>query len=161
MDGNVVSVERVVAAPAAAIFALLVDPSKHPLIDGSGTVKATKGEPATTLGLGSTFGMSMKLGISYSMLSTIVEFEPDRRIAWQSKPPGLMGRFTAGRIWRYELEAVEGGTRVRESWDISEDHQRALLRLGPTPVKTRENMEKTLARIDEVLAGGSATGSGK
>ena len=34
--------------------------------------------------LGSTFGMSMKLGVPYSMTNTVIEFEPDRRIAWQT-----------------------------------------------------------------------------
>src|SRR5579871_6437121 len=125
VDGDVVSVERVIPAPPERIFALLADPAKHPLIDGSGTVRAAKTETAQHLELGSQFGMSMKLGIPYSMVSTIVEYEPNRRIAWQSRPPHIFGRFTGGRIWRYELEPVDGGTRVRESWDISEDHQRS------------------------------------
>ena len=31
-----------------------------------------------------TFGMSMKMGVPYSMSNTVIEFEPDRRIAWQT-----------------------------------------------------------------------------
>ena len=101
--------------------------------------------------LGSTFGMSMKLGIGYSMLNTVIEFEENRRIAWQARPPGFMGRFSAGRTWRYVLDPVdEDTTRVSETWDISTDHQRVLLKLGGLPEKTRSNMAKTLDRIEEI-----------
>jgi uncharacterized protein YndB with AHSA1/START domain len=151
MDGNVVSVERVIPAPAGAIFDLLADAAKHPLIDGSGTVREVKEGAPQRLSLDATFGMSMKLGMSYSMVNTVIEYEDDRRIAWQAKPKGFAGRFTGGRIWRYELEPVDGGTRVRETWDLSEDHQRAFLKRGGMPDRTRKNMEKTLARIEEVL----------
>ena len=151
MDGDVVSVERVIPAGPAAIFALVSDASRHPEIDGSGTVRQVKPDATHQLGPGSTFGMSMKMGIPYSMASTVIEFEEGRRIAWQSRPPGVIGRFTAGRIWRYELEPVEGGTLVRESWDISQDHQRALLKLGGLPTKTAADMARTLERIEQLV----------
>jgi hypothetical protein len=59
-----------------------------------------------------------------------------------------VGRIAAGRIWRYELEPVDGGTLVKESWDLSEDKQRFFLKLGPLPETTRKNMEKTLACME-------------
>jgi Polyketide cyclase / dehydrase and lipid transport len=151
MDGDVVSVERVIPAGPAAIFALVADAARHPEIDGSGSVKQVKPGAPATLSLGSTFGMSMQLGVKYSMVSTVIEFEQDRRIAWQSRPGGFVGKFVAGRIWRYELEPVEGGTRVRESWDISQDHQRALLRLGGLPEKTAKSMATTLEHIEGLV----------
>ena len=153
MNGDVVSVERVIAAPPETIFALVADAAKHPLIDGSGTVKEVKEGAPERLTLGSTFGMSMKLGIAYSMVNEVIEFEDNRRIAWQAKPRGVAGRFAGGRIWRYELEPADGGTRVRESWDVSRDHQRMLLKRGGLPARTKANMEKTLERIQEVVAG--------
>jgi uncharacterized protein YndB with AHSA1/START domain len=151
MNGNVVSVERVIPAGPAAIFALIADASRHPQIDGSGTVKQVKPGAPHVLSLGATFGMSMQMGVKYSMVSTVIEFEQDRRLAWQSRPGGFVGRFVAGRIWRYELEPTGGGTLVRESWDISQDHQRALLRLGGLPDKTAANMAKTLERIEGIV----------
>jgi uncharacterized protein YndB with AHSA1/START domain len=147
MDGDVVTAEKVIHASPDAIFALLADASRHPDIDGSGTVKKAKTGAPARLSLGSTFGMSMKMGIGYSMVNTVIEFEDNRRIAWQARPPGFLGRISAGRIWRYELEPTEGGTRVRESWDVSQDHQRRMLKMGGMPKKTQENMEKTLERI--------------
>jgi hypothetical protein len=84
------------------------------------------------------------------MSNEVIEFEENRRIAWQARPAGFSGRFTGGRIWRYELEPVDGGTRVRESWDVSQDHQRRLLKLGPIPKQAETSMQKTLERIEEL-----------
>jgi uncharacterized protein YndB with AHSA1/START domain len=147
---DVVTVERVIPAPPEKIFELIADPERHRDIDGSGTVREAKGE-SQKLELGSKFGMSMKMGVPYSMVSTVVEYEPNRRLAWQTRGPGAIGRHVAGRIWRYELEPVDGGTRVRESWDIRQESAvtKPVVRLGAK--KTRENMEKTLARIEELV----------
>jgi uncharacterized protein YndB with AHSA1/START domain len=150
LSDDIVSVERIIAAPPEVIFALLADPAEHPRIDGSATVIATKGPPSEPLKLGSKFGMSMKAGIKYSMESEVVEFEQDRRIAWQSRPFGFKGKLGGGRTWRYELEPTEGGTLVRESWDLSTDRQRRLLKLGGLPAKTKASMEKTLERIESI-----------
>jgi uncharacterized protein YndB with AHSA1/START domain len=146
--GDVETVERVIPAPPEKIFELLVDPRRHHDIDGSGTVQDAKNSPER-LGPGSTFGMSMKAGISYSMESTVIEFEENRRIAWQTRGSGKLGSKFGGRIWRYELEPVDGGTRVRESWDISEERMKAIVR--PARRKTRKSMEQTLARIEELV----------
>jgi uncharacterized protein YndB with AHSA1/START domain len=152
MEGDVVSVERVIAAPPHRIFELLADAAKHSLIDGSGTVQNVVGDGDSRLRLGTNFGMAMRMGVPYRMQSTVVEFEPDRRIAWQSRVAGPVGRFVGGRIWRYVLEPIgDDRTRVIESWDISSDKQRVLLRLGPVPEKTRSNMAATLERIAELV----------
>ncbi|MGO8859334.1 MAG: SRPBCC family protein [Acidimicrobiales bacterium] len=150
MEGHVISVERVIAAPASDLFRIVADANRHPEIDGSGSVVRAKPGTPQVLALGSTFGMSMKVGIPYSMSNTVIEFEQDRRIAWKTVAPGFLGRFLGGRIWRYEFEPVEGGTLVRESWDLSQDRQAALLKLGKMPSATAEGMTKTLARLANV-----------
>lgn len=154
--GDTVSVERVIKAPAAEIFAIVADASRHPEIDGSGSVKRLKQGAPEQLALGSTFGMSMKLGVPYSMSNKVIEFEPDKRIAWQTTLLGPLGRFIGGRIWRYELEGAEGGTLVRESWDISHDRQRFFLRAGPVSEHTKESITKTLDRLAEMTENRSA-----
>ena len=156
MGDTVVSVERVIDAPAAAIFAIVADASRHPEIDGSGSVKQLKQGAPEQLALGSTFGMSMKLGVPYSMSNNVIEFEPDRRIAWQTTFAGPLGRFIGGRIWRYELEASGDGTLVRETWDITQDKQRFMLKAGPVGKQTHDAMAKTLARIAEITESPSA-----
>ena len=149
--GDVVSVERVIPFPPEAIFALIADPSRHPEIDGSGSVRQAKGEPQR-LRLGSRFGMSMRLGIPYGTVNTVVEYEENRRLAWQTFPHVPLGRYFAGRIWRYELEPVEGGTLVRESWDITRESPLTKPLVKRAGDYTRKNMTFTLVRIDEVLS---------
>lgn len=145
---QVVSVERVIPASPAAIFALLVDPDRHHDIDGSGTVVGAK-KGSQRLQLGSKFGMSMKVGMSYSMVSTVVEFDEPRLIAWQTRGPGNLG---GGRIWRYELTPVDGGTLVRESWDITRESFLSKWMVKGLGEKTRENMTATLDRIAQYFS---------
>ncbi len=150
---DVVTVERTIKAEPAAIFAVLADPAKHREIDGSGTVRDAK-EGSQRLAMGSRFGMSMKMGAPYSMTNEVIEFDEPKRIAWQTRPPSSVGaRLFGGRIWRYELEPTEGGTVVRESWDVSQEKQplRALLRLGRARAHTRTAMEATLEKIEALV----------
>jgi uncharacterized protein YndB with AHSA1/START domain len=147
---TVVSVDRVINAPPAALFAVVSDATRHPEIDGSGQlVKAKDGAPQQ-LALGSTFGMSMKMGVPYTVTNTVIEFEQDRRIAWQTVLAGPLGRFLGGRIWRYELEAVEGGTKVTESWDLSQDKQAFFLKNPKIGRHTAASMSKSLDRLAEI-----------
>jgi uncharacterized protein YndB with AHSA1/START domain len=150
---DVETVERVIPAPPEAIFALLVDPARHREIDGSGTVRDPKSDGDQRLELGSQFGMSMHMGMPYSMVSTVIEYEENRRLAWQTRGPTPLGRFVAGRVWRYELDPVDGGTRVRESWDITQESMltKPLVRKGADV--TRRNMAATLERIEAVVTG--------
>jgi uncharacterized protein YndB with AHSA1/START domain len=146
---DVVSVERVIAAPADRIFDLLADPSRHRDIDGSGSVRDAK-KSSPRLALGSEFGMAMHLGINYSMTNEVIEFDDGKRIAWQTRSArSFQGKFFGGRIWRYELEPADGGTMVRESWDISQEKGpiKHLLGIGRSKDHTRKAMEKTLVNI--------------
>jgi hypothetical protein len=149
---DIETVERVIPAPPEVIFSLIADPSRHPDIDGSGSVRGAA-ESSTQLSLGSEFGMSMRLGVPYRTSNTVTEFELNRRIAWQTRPRGPFGRLGGGRTWRYELEPQDGGTRVRETWDITTEA--ALMRpiVRAAAKTTRRNMEATLARIETLVAG--------
>ena len=156
MKGFVLTVERLIRASPEVIFDVLADPSRHALIDGSGMLQGSKEAGSQRLALGSTFGMAMKMGVRYSTVSTVVEFEENRLIVWQTGPKGKLEDWVAGRIWRYELEPRDEGTLVRESWDITTDHQRALLKLGDIwSGKTRRDMELTLARLDTAVTASS------
>jgi hypothetical protein len=101
------------------------------------------------LELGTTFSMRMRgrpetLFLPYTMNNEVIEFEPDRRIAWQ---PTTFGGLVGGRIWRYELTPTEDGTLVRETWDLSRDRQRVMLKMGSMPRQAEDGMRATLARI--------------
>ena len=143
---EVVTVERVIPAPPEAVFDLLADPDRHHDIDGSGTVVKAK-QGSQRLVLGSRFGMSMKVGIPYSMVSTVIELDEPWRIAWQTRGPGNLG---GGRIWRYELEPTDdGATLVRESYDVHWIPTWARIVDVPTnrAKELREGMRHTLSRL--------------
>ncbi|MCA0335598.1 MAG: SRPBCC family protein [Actinobacteria bacterium] len=147
-----VTVQRLIPAPAEAIFDLLADPSRHQEIDGSGTVVKARSAGARRLKLGDSFGMDMNWGVGYSTKNVVVEFEENRRIAWRTLAPSPLDKLFTGRTWRYELEPVDGGTIVRETWDISTEAwpgRPFVRRLGDM---TRRNMDATLKRIEEVVA---------
>ncbi|HUS62815.1 MAG TPA: dimethyladenosine transferase [Acidimicrobiales bacterium] len=138
--------DRLIDAEAWAIFDVLADPSRHPEIDGSGSVKATVGSAPQRLKLGSSFGMRMHLLAPYVIANKVVEFEEDRLLAW---------RHFGGHRWRYELEAVDGGTLVRETFDWSTSRSSWVLENIIKPFdRNREAIDATLERLEGVVAGG-------
>lgn len=139
-DPEVVSVERTIDADAATIFDLLADPSKHPLIDGSGSVRKVRGNPER-LSNGAKFGMDMRIGLPYRITNTVVEFEEGRRIAW---------RHFGGHVWRYILEPIGTGTTVTEQFDMRPSRSKLVLKLMRAAEKNRKSMEQTLDRIEQV-----------
>jgi uncharacterized protein YndB with AHSA1/START domain len=130
--------QRFVPAPPSDVFELLADPAMHPVIDGSGTVRAARPDGPARLGPGAEFGMDMRLGVPYRISNTVVEFEDGRRIAW---------RHFSGHRWRYELEPADGGTLVRETWDASRLKHKWVLRVMGFTRNTPGNMERTLERL--------------
>jgi Polyketide cyclase / dehydrase and lipid transport len=158
MQGYVLTVEHMIPSRPEAIFDVLADARKHTLIDGSGMLQGAKDQEPERLVLGSKFGMGMKLGVRYSTVNKVVEFEENRTIAWQTGPEGFAGRLMGGRIWRYELEPTAEGTVVRESWDITPDPMRVLLKLGDIySNKTKRDMERTLESLAQLMTGGQRT----
>ena len=147
MSDQVVSESRVISAAPEVIFDLLADPSRHAVFDGSGTVRASRPDAPSRLTLGAQFGMDMKMGVPYRMTNTVVEFEENRRIGW---------RHVGGHVWRYELEPVEGGTKVTESFDMTTAKSPLLLRLLRAPQRNRESIRATLERLAAVVTPGGA-----
>jgi uncharacterized protein YndB with AHSA1/START domain len=142
-----VSVERVINSEPGEIFALIADAGKHPSFDGSGTVRHAT-QDSIPLTMGSKFGMAMRWGLPYRTTNTVIEFEQDRLIAWQTT---MLGGLVGGRIWRYDLSPTDGGTLVRETWDISQDKQRAWLKTSGMAKQAAQGMRKTLERIAELV----------
>ncbi|MFA9429730.1 SRPBCC family protein [Egicoccus sp. AB-alg2] len=140
-----VSASRVIEADRQAIFDVLADPAMHPVIDGSGTVRDVQSGGPERLHLGARFGMSMKVGVPYRILNTVVEFEEGRRIAW---------RHFHGHRWRYELEdtTTDDGrpaTLVTETFDWSRALTKVWLDLSSYPRHNLQGIKKTLARLDD------------
>ena len=95
-----VTVQRLIPAPAEAIFDLLADPGRHHEIDGSGTIVGARSAGERRLALGDSFGMDMDWGVNYATKNVVVEFEENRRIAWQTLAPKPLSYVLTGRIWR-------------------------------------------------------------
>ena len=109
MSDRTVSRSRVINASPEAIFAVLSSPAGHQRIDGSGTVRGAIEGP-DPLTLGDRFRMNMRMGVPYKMWSEVKEYEENQLIAW--------AHFGKHR-WRFELEAVDGGTKVTHTFDWS------------------------------------------
>lgn len=108
MSNRLFTASRVVPTAPEEIFALLADPARHVEIDGSGTLqRLIAGQGSMRLGSKFTIGMKA-YGFPYRVTSKVVEYEENQLIAWC--------HFIKNR-WRFELEPVEGGTRVTESAD--------------------------------------------
>ena len=136
-DSRSVSRAVVVHATPEQVFTLLAEPRRHPDFDGSGSVKAAVRGPQR-LSLGAHFGMRMRIGLPYLIRNTVVEFEENRRIAW---------RHFGHHIWRYELEPVDGGTKVTESFVWGTALTPRALELAGVPQANTRAIEKTLERL--------------
>jgi uncharacterized protein YndB with AHSA1/START domain len=125
-------------APAAKIFELLVDPTRHKDFDGTKTIQSNISGPVR-LALGSKFGMHMKLGVHYRILNTVVEFEEGKNIAWRH-----IGRWR----WRYDLRSISPTqTEVTETFDGTTSISQTWLKIRKAYPWTQIAVAKTLVRL--------------
>jgi hypothetical protein len=115
-------------APAHALFSHLTRPTDHPAIDGSGMLRGSNDRHVLS-GIGDVFEMRMfndTLG-DYLIENHVVEFEPDRLIAWEpvlksTDKPEHQSRVgdRAHLRWGWRLTPLPSGrTRVTEFYDLS------------------------------------------
>lgn len=140
MSRRVVSASRVIHAAPEQIFDILARPSEHPKLDGSGMLVGLRNGP-DRLSLGATFQMEMKDGAKYRTTNKVVAFDEGRTIAWCH---------FAKLVWRYDLEPVDGGTKVTESFDYSKPLGLAIIPLK-WPERNRRAMERTLETLASVV----------
>ena len=142
---RVVSTARIIEADRQRLFDLIADPTVHPVIDGSGTVREVRAQEHPRLSLGATFGATMRRPWTYRVTNRVVEFEEGRLIAW---------RHVHGHRWRYEFEDVAGGTRVVETFDWSSARIRLPIELLGLPRRNLQAMRRTLAQLEELATTG-------
>jgi hypothetical protein len=108
-----ISATRRIAAPAAAIFAIVTDPAGQVAIDGSHMLVAAP--DAQRLGaVGDSFAMDMDrealgdlpLG-KYQVLNIVTRLEPDRLLEWNV---GSAEHGPLGHVYGYELTPVDDDT---------------------------------------------------
>lgn len=137
MPERSLSRSTVVSATPGEVFDLLADPRRHAELDGSGTVRRCVTGPRR-LGPGARFGMSMHQVVPYRMTNEVVEYEEGRRIAW---------RHVGRHVWRWELDPVDGGTRVTETFDWAPARAPAVLELIRAPQRNARAIEASLERL--------------
>jgi hypothetical protein len=139
-----VSVSRIIQADQQTLFDIIADPAQHPVIDGSGSVKAIRDGAPERLSLGAKFAMDMHLAARYRILNTVVEFDEPNLIGW---------RHYNGHIWRYRFAEVDGGgTEVTEQWDARTARRKLVLLLMGFPNRNRAGMTATLERLERLIA---------
>jgi hypothetical protein len=115
-------------APAHALFNHLTRPTDHPAIDGSGMLRGSDDRHVLS-GIGDVFEMRMfndTLG-DYLIENHVVEFEPDRLIAWEPVLKSTDKAEHQSRVgdrahlrWGWRLTPLpSGGTQVTEFYDLS------------------------------------------
>ena len=96
---RVVSVSRIIDAPAERIFELIADPAEQPRWDGNDNLAhADSGQRVHHVG--DVFRMVLT-GNGVVRENHVVEFEEGRRMAWR---PSEVGKPPPGHLWRWELE---------------------------------------------------------
>jgi uncharacterized protein YndB with AHSA1/START domain len=126
---GVVRVARRIDARPESIFAVLSDPVRHAEFDGSGMLRGSDAL-GVLVNVGDTFLMKMCIPDvgDYTMLNVVVDYELNRRIAWEPRPGddaavaigGLPIGAEQGYRWIFDL-VPDGpeGTVVTETFDCS------------------------------------------
>lgn len=114
--------QRVVAAPADAVFAVVADPARHPDLEPTDWVReAIDARPIGAVG--DMFGMDMfheAAGGQYRMDNRVTVFESGRAIAWEPGQYDEEGVFDPGGwLYRYDLRPQGEATSVTLTYDWS------------------------------------------
>jgi len=151
--------QRLVAAPAADIFALLCDPQGHVAVDSSGMLQDASGEPVTAAGDSFVVHMDREslndfpeMG-RYDVTVTIRDFEADRLISWT-----ILGRIRPqiGHVYGYRLEPDPEGsdaTLVTSFYDWSDIHD-DWKAAGIFPVISENALRASLGILDRTVRRG-------
>jgi Polyketide cyclase / dehydrase and lipid transport len=153
-----IETQRVIAAPAADIFAILCAPQGHVAIDWSGMLQDAEGEPVRAVGDSFVVHMDRQslndfpeLG-KYDVTVSIREFEPDRLISWT-----ILGRVRPqiGHVYGYSLEPTDDGaaTVVTSFYDWS-NIDPTWREAGIFPVLSEGALRATLGILDRTVRRG-------
>jgi hypothetical protein len=129
-----------VNAPAREVFAIVVDPHRHPELDGSGTVRDVPIKGPHHLAAGDKFTVGMKqYGLPYKITSTATEVEDGKVVEWQHP---------LGHRWRWDLvETAPGTTEVTETFDYSTAKAPILITMFGMREKNADGITSTLEHL--------------
>lgn len=160
MSDTRIEVSRNIAAEPGPIFEILRSPDGHVQIDASGMLMWAEGDPAAKVG--DRFHMHMDrdalrdfdLG-EYELDVVFTRFEQDRAIEWMVDsdffdPP-------IGHVYGYELEPIDGGTKVTQYYDWSKLDPKYVEALGAAfPIIPEKALLATLGILARTVAPGKS-----
>ncbi|MDW3218236.1 MAG: hypothetical protein R8F63_06455 [Acidimicrobiales bacterium] len=160
MTANRIEVSRNIAAEPAVIFEILRSPDGHVQIDASGMLMWAEGEPATAAG--DRFRMHMDRDAlrdfdigEYELDVVFTRVESDRAIEWGVESP--LFDPPIGHVYGYELEPIDGGTRVTQYYDWSNLHPNYQDTLGASfPIVPERALLGTLGILARTVAPGKS-----
>ena len=153
-----IQASKLVAAPAADVYALLADPNRHSEIDGAGMLRGVEGDAGPLVAIGQTFTMNMFQDAfgPYRMINSVTALVPDARIGWAPMidpdcelASNLGGMVVGGHTFTYDLQEVEGGTQVTETYDWSGAKDPEFQKM--LPIVSEQDLTQTLDKISDTL----------
>jgi uncharacterized protein YndB with AHSA1/START domain len=114
----------VVDADPLSVYRQVADPSQMPRWSPENTA-ADVPVPGSPASVGTTFvGSNQRGSARWRTRCRVTASDPGERFAFDVYEIGLRSPFVRARIatWSYAFEAVEGGTKVTESWTDGRRH---------------------------------------
>ncbi|RBP67038.1 uncharacterized protein YndB with AHSA1/START domain [Brevibacterium sanguinis] len=140
---KVVTAEITVNAPAAEVFELIADPSRHADWDGNDNV-ATSAPGQRVTAPGVSFITTLTKGVERE--NHVVDFVEGERIAWM---PSEVGGEPFGHKWMWEVEALgETSATVRQTYDWT--RLLDVRRLSRARSTTQETLLASMERLKEL-----------
>lgn len=143
-----IQVSRIVEAPVERVFALLADPDRHPDLDGSGTLRASRTHTVITE-VGDVFIMDLHsedIG-DYQSQCVVTTYVRDRALGWS---PGPVDRDPFGHTFTFTLEPDGNDhTLVTQTYDwsaVADEQLRAMM-----PRVSREDLTRSLDLLAAAL----------
>jgi uncharacterized protein YndB with AHSA1/START domain len=147
-DAHQIQVSRIVEAPVERVFALIADPDRHPDLDGTGTLRASRTHTVITE-VGDVFIMDVHahdIGRNQSQ-SVVTTYVRDRALGWA---PGPVDRDPFGHTFTFTLEPNgDDQTLVTLTYDWSAVTDEQLL--ATMPRVSKEELSRSLDRLAAAL----------
>jgi hypothetical protein len=157
MAAERVTVSTMIDATPEAVFAVLVDPSTHPAIDGTGWVRGpVDGDLITAAG--QVFRMAMfhedHPDHDYEMANLVEVLDEPRAIAWRpgTESPETGELSFGGWTWRYDLEAIgpsQTTVTLTYDWSAVGPEVREHLQFPPFEL---EHLQSSLQHLSDLIA---------
>ena len=154
-DDKSITVSRVIDASAKDIFRVLSDPQNHRSLDGSGMIVSDeKTDRITAAGQKFRMNMHNERFKDYQMDNLVTGFAENKLIAWAPGMVGYNDGQPGGWTFAYELEPQgPDSTQVNLTYDWSGVTDKGILKTLTFPVLTAQELEASLARLAEAVAG--------